>query len=189
MKSWLFVLIVFCALSLTSCAPANTLPLTETYIIPDFGFSIDYPEGWLAGNDSTDPVTWIFQDEEDYTKRHQGNQQQLIGIRVSLDHRTLEWLNLVLGLKGNPTLNDLFDLNIHEISHMVNPNIEETTLFGVDALKSEFYGAEEQWYISYAGFIDDEAFLLMVSSPTEEELENFKPTWDAMLESIKSVEE
>jgi hypothetical protein len=108
----------------------------------------------------------------------------LDGIGITLDHRTLEWLTQTFGLDDYPTLNDLFQLNIEQISHMVNPEVTEVSIFGVDALKSDFYGENEQYYSNYAGYIGDEAFLFGFSAPSEQEFKDFKPTWEIMLDSI-----
>ncbi|HKJ26926.1 MAG TPA: hypothetical protein VJ965_04775 [Anaerolineales bacterium] len=188
MKRWQVLIVLAGMLLLAGCSSGRALPLSEVYIIPDFGFSIDYPEGWYTDTHSQEPVTWFMENAEDFRART-FQTRKVEGIVITFDHRTLIWLNKEFGLPEDPTLNDLFQVNIDEVTHMVNPTIEEVTLFGVDALRSEFYGKDDMWGISYAGFIDDEAFLLTVKAPSEEALEQFKPTLEAMLESIEPVEE
>ena len=184
-RQWIIVLVGI--IVLTGCSSSKSLPLTDTYVFPDFGFSIDFPEGWYADTDSREPVTWITETEEDFKQRNLQIRKP-VGIVIIFDHRTLDWLNVVLGLPENPSINDLFQLNIDEVTHMVNPTIEEVTLFGVDALRSEFYGENDSWGITYAGFLEDEAFLLSIVAPSEKALEQFKPTMEAILESITPVE-
>ena len=165
---------------------SSDFDLAETYKIPNFDFSLNYPESWFVATDDT--VTWIRQDEEDFNHRYEDN-RRLNGIGITFDHRSLDWLTEAFGLTEYPTLNDLFQLNIEEISHMVNPTIHETSIFGVDALQSEFYGEQEQWYISYAGYLDEEAFHFQVAAPSEKALDEFKPTWTLIVESITRIKE
>lgn len=104
---------------------------------------------------------------------------------IVFDHRNITLLES-WGLPENATLDELLQFNINEISGMSNPEISETTLFGVPAVRAKFY--EVQWYIEYAGFINDEAFIFGVEAPSEEMLENFLPTWELILASITPVE-
>lgn len=184
MKRAFFLSIIVSGILIVGCSSGDDLALTETYIFPDFGFSIDYPEGWFV--DTADTITWIRQDETDFELRFREN-RKLEGIGINFDHRTLEWLNLAYGLDDYPTLNDLFQLNIEAISHMVNPEVVEATIFGVEALQSEFYGDLEQYYATYAGYTRDEAFLFGFVAPNEQEFEDFKPTWELIIESITPV--
>lgn len=163
---------------LSACGPVIFPELNESIEISDFGFSIDYPEGWFAEIEG--PITWIAELESDFEARdEEGNSK---GIAISLEHRPIDFL-MELGLRGDPpSLNDLFTLNVGELSGMTNPNITEVIIFGVPALRSEYY--EDQWDISYAGFLGDEAFYFRLTAPTENMLNDFRPTWEKMLERI-----
>ena len=77
----------------TTAAPATTGPapievplpsdVTETYSIPNFGYSIDYPAGWFA--ETREPSSEIVQIEEElFSDSDEG-----VGLGVSLDHRTV----------------------------------------------------------------------------------------------------
>jgi hypothetical protein len=169
---------------LFGCSGPRELPLSQTHEITRFGFSIDYPEGWSVVE--LGPVTLIGEHRADLQFNFE---DELIteGVAMSFEHRPISFLKS-LGLKGDPpNLDDLFELNIYELTGMTNPEIEDATLFGEPALRSEYY--EEQWDISYAGFVGDEAYFLRVTAPTEEMLADFKPTWEAMLASITPVAE
>ncbi|NIW43204.1 MAG: hypothetical protein GWN14_00025 [candidate division Zixibacteria bacterium] len=186
MKRWQFLMVLAGMFLLAGCS-GKKVPPSEVYIIPNFGFSIDIPEGWYTRPHDNGQGFRTFELEADY--REIQDKEKMEGIVISLEHRSLDWLNRELGLPEDPTLNDLFQMNIDNVTYMVNPTIEEITLFGVDAIKAEAYGAADIWGIMHMGIIEDEAFLLLVLAPSEEALEEFKPTWEAMVESIKPVEE
>jgi uncharacterized protein YjbI with pentapeptide repeats len=131
--------------------------LAETHVITDFGFSIDYPAGWLAKTQGTE--TAISELEEDHQRFFQGA-FPVKGYQISLDHRGME----------EPI------------------DVSEITIFGVPALKAKAHN-DEGWEVAYQGFIDEEVFLFGIKAPTEEALDQFAPTWTAMVESIKPVAE
>lgn len=167
-----------CSRGLTS--GLATLSLTQTYELPDFGFSIDYPEGWEAATRGS--VTGIFENEDDRRWIGVGCCNRSSGVMVVFDHRKISLLES-WGLPSEASLDDLVQFNVNEISGMSNPELLETTIFGVPAMRTKFY--EVQYYLKYAGFIADEAFIIGPEAPTKEMLEAFLPTWDLMLESIQ----
>jgi len=171
-------------LLLSACSSGKDYVLSETHEIPEFGFSISFPQGWFV--ETRDTVTWIRETEEDFKVRYD-TERKLIGIGITLDHRPLEWLTQVYGLTDYPSLNDLFQLNIEAITHMVNPEIEQLTVFGVDALHAEFYGEHDQYFSTYAGYIGNEAFLLSYVAPDKDQFEEFKPVWEQIVASITVV--
>jgi len=162
----------------------SPLELTETHIITGFNFSIDYPEGWFAVTE--DEFTVIAETLIDFSQRDIPD-RDLIGIGISLEHLPLSFLEQFGLPSDSPTLDDLFALNIGVLTGMTNPSITETTIFGVPALRSEYY-EEDRWEISYAGFINNEAFFFIVSAPTEEMLNEFKQTFELMIASITPID-
>lgn len=157
--------------------------LTQTHTIPSFGFSIDYPEGWFAETDGS--ISRMVEIQEDLDPPDGPCCPKSNGVVISLDHRSIfqleEW-----GLPKDASLDQLFAFNIGEIEGMTNPEITETVVFGVPALRSSYY--ESQWRITYAGFIKDEAFIFAVGAPTEQLLDDFMPTWDLILASISPID-
>ena len=184
MKRWQCLVVSLGFFFIAGCGQSGDLNLSETHVFAGFGFSIDYPQDWFAITEGA--VTWIAELELDFNTRHRET-PKTEGIKIILDHRPLAFLES-LGLPSDsPTINDLFQLNIDELTGMTDPQITETVLFGVPALRSEYY--ENQWDISYAGFIGDEAFFFIVTAPTKDMLSDFKPTWELMLASITPVDE
>ena len=179
-RGLIFIVVVgFLILILGKVERFTALP--NTLDIERFGYRIDYPDGWFASEEG--PVSFITEKESELSDRYIQD-FKTVGIVVSLDHRPRSFLR-TLGLQGDPpTLDDLFALNIGELTGMTNPVIEDSRIFGVAALKSEYY--ESQWDVSYAGFVGDEAFFLLVTAPDEKTLNDFKPTWNAMLKSIRA---
>jgi hypothetical protein len=180
----LFVGLVF----LTGCGQGlfnqtNTLELTQTHEFTDFGFSVDYPDGWTA--ETRGPITVIIEDPDDREIMFGPCCGRTSGIGISFDHRKITQLES-WGLPKDASLSDLLQFNINEISGMSNPEISEATIFGVPAVQAKFY--EAQWYLNYAGFIKDEAFIFGYEAPSEEMRDGFLPTWELMLASITPIE-
>jgi len=161
----------------------DTLELTQTYEIPDFGFSLDYPEGWIA--ETQGPITVIIENPDDRELMFAPCCERSSGIKIAFDHRKLALLES-WGLPENASLDELLQFNINEISGMSNPEISETTIFGVPAVRAKFY--EVQWYLEYAGFIKDEAFIFGYGAPSEDMRDRFLPTWELILASITPIE-
>lgn len=184
MKAKYLIIAIFGMIVVSGCGNKDIPPLTETHVITGFNFSIDFPEGWFSSTEDT--VTWISETRRDFDRRHEPN-HKLEGIGIVLQHEPLSFLE-ELGLPSDaPTLDDLFALNIGALTGMTNPIVTESTIFGVPALRSEYY-EEDHWDISYAGYINNEAFFFLVSAPSEEMLENFKPTFDLMIASITPID-
>ena len=90
-----------------------------------------------------------------------------------------------LGLPENPSLEDLLKLNT-QVFHWQEPiGVSETVIFGVPALKVETHDRNDNWGIAFMGFLGDEGFLFGIRAPSDEALDQIKPTWTRMLESIK----
>jgi len=176
----LFILLA--AFLVAACSPSTQFELTETHTFGDFGFSIDYPRGWTATTEGF--VSFIAQSDSDFIRRHDFN-RKVEGIVISLDHRPITFLRSIGFSADPPTLDALFAFNIGELTGMTNPGISDATIFGVPAIRSEYY--ETNWEISYAGLIDDEAFFFLIVAPSEEMLEDFKPTLEAMINSITPI--
>ena len=118
MNKWFFLLILSSVMVINGCSSQNQqLPPMETYEISDFGFSIDYPSGWFATTHNWE-ITVIAQNEEDF-KTWNNPETPKNGIFIVLDHRKLTWLQTNLGLPENASIDDLFQLNIYEISFMI----------------------------------------------------------------------
>ncbi|MFQ5795499.1 MAG: hypothetical protein ACE5JP_10680 [Candidatus Bipolaricaulia bacterium] len=164
---------------------ADTVELTETYIIPGFGFSIDLPADWTVLTDG--PVLQargvVLSDSEDGTA-------YLVGIAI--DHRSRQWLKENRGLPLDATLEDLVEFNkrVTSLGELELFEVTEVEIFGVPALrtKSQVKDAGGPG-IMYQGFKDDEAFLIAFGTGSEEEYGDFLPIWNKILESIRPVDE
>lgn len=159
----------------------DKLELTETHIITDFGFSIDYPEGWYAG--TRDTVTNISQLERDHERNFGGNLAPS-GYLVIVDHRDMDFMRN-LGLSSDPSLEDLLELNI-DYFNLEDPEVSETEIFGVPALCAMADKLFET-VMKCGGFIADEAFLVSVKAPTEEKFDQLLVIWEEMRRSIRPM--
>lgn len=179
------------ATTTTTAAPATTsaapieVPLptdvTETYSIPDFGYSIDHPSDWSA--ETIESVTQFSQiKEESSTDLRQG-------LTVSLDHRTVAFLQSIGLTSDDPTAQDLVEFNT-SFGWTDVRDLTEVEIFGSPAItvRATLPGGRES--VQYQGIHSDtgEAFLFGFEAPTGEILDQFLPTWDAMLESITATE-
>lgn len=155
--------------------------LSETHVITDFGFSIDYPEGWYAG--TRDTVTNISQLERDHERNFGGNLAPS-GYLVIVDHRDMDFMRN-LGLSSDPSLEDLLELNI-DYFNLEDPEVSETEIFGVPALCAMADKLFET-VMKCGGFIADEAFLVSVKAPTEEKFDQLLVIWEEMRRSIRPM--
>ena len=190
MKTKLHITLIITALLVAGCSQG--IPeLTETHVFDGIDFSIQYPQGWFAENQGQN--SWIIEKEEDLNIRFSNN-TTTEGIVIIFEHQPLSFLHSIGLPRDDLSLDTLFAFNIGELTGMTNPEIIDTEIFGVPAVRSEYYEErsgepQEQWEISYAGLIEDKAFYLIVTAPTEETLNNFKPTWDQMLASITPLDQ
>lgn len=180
------------ALSTTTTVAPFEIPLpadvTETYEIPGFGFSIDYPTGWAI--DTRDPVTVIASSEAALQARFSDSNPAPETVVITLDHRTVEFLQGIGLAAEDPTAQDLLEFNSNEFGWTDISDPEEVEVFGTTALVVRFGDPRGGFNLAYQGVRPDvdDVFLLSVGSPTEENLDAFLPTWEAMLESITATE-
>lgn len=179
----------------TTAAPATTttatpieIPLptevTETHSIPGFGYSIDYSSGWTAETNGT--FTQIAPTDEAFT-RVAGEVGPAEGLGVGLLHQTA----VSLGLDPeNVTLDDVVEFNINAVGWADVRDLTEVEIFDSPAIRARVTGSEGREFIYYQGLKADtsELFLLGFGAPTSEILDEFLPTWDAMVESITATE-
>ncbi len=164
-------------------APVD-LELAETHTFPDFGYSIEYPAGWVANTRNN--LTTITQFEGDH-ERILDSDSSPLGYYLTMDHTDIDRL-YNLGLPKNPSLGELLQFNMLFLGMPQPTTASETTVFGVPAVRAKA-GNEDQWAITYFGIKDDRFFLLVISAPSEGTLDAFGPTWTKMLDSIEPVEE
>jgi hypothetical protein len=176
----------------TTAAPATTsaapieVPLptdvTETYSIPDFGYSIDYPSGWFA--ETRESATEIVQIREELFS--DSNE----GLGVGLDHRTVAFLQGIGLASDDPTAQDLVEFNTTEFDWTDVRDRAEVEVFGGPAIRVRVTAPDGGERVQYQGIRSDtgEVFLLSFGAPTGEILDEFLPTWDAMFESITATE-
>ena len=154
--------------------------LDETYIFPDFGFSMAFPAGWHA--DTRGPVTRINELEADHATAFRDNSPPREGYEIGHDHRDLNFMASI-GLDEEPTLQDLFELNKNVFEWQEPIEVSESEVFGVPSLAARSCGTEGCGY-TLMGFVNDEAFYLFVGAETEKELDAFLPTFEQMVASI-----
>ncbi len=162
--------------------------ITETYTIPGFGFSIDYPAGWLV--ETQEPVTVITQTEEQLEAAFSDTRTPRIGPDVRIDHRTVAFLQDIGLTTDNPTAEDLLEFNTSNFTWTDVRDLGEVEVFGTTALVVRVANPDGDFSINYQGVRPDtgEAFLFGFGAPTEESLDAFLPPWEAMFESITATE-
>jgi hypothetical protein len=158
--------------------------VTETYTIPGFGFSIDYPAGWLV--ETQEPVTVITQTEEQLEAEFSDTRTPRIGPDVRIDHRTVAFLQDIGLTTDNPTAEDLLEFNTSNFDWTDVRDLGEVEVFGATAVVVRVTDQDGEFFVVYQGVRPDtgEIFLIGVGAPTEESLDAFLPVWEAMFESI-----
>ncbi len=125
---WVAICAVLVAVGLlaSGCAEdAVQVELTETYVFPGFGFSIDHRAGWRAETRGTiTHITELLEDQGD---------APVSGYMVSLQHQSTG--PMFQGFSGEPTLEDLLKLNIRFFQWEESLEASEAELFGVPALR------------------------------------------------------
>ncbi|MDX1615174.1 MAG: hypothetical protein R3300_12750 [Candidatus Promineifilaceae bacterium] len=158
--------------------------LSERITFTGFAYSIAYPAGWLVARRG--PATVISQLAEDHEQAFQENPPPTRGIEVSLDHRSLEFMQN-LGLAQEPTIQELFELNQAFFDWSDASPPERLEVFDAPALAVRAQG-QGDWVYALMGFTNNEAFLLSVEAPGPQALDAFMPTWERMLASIEPAE-
>ena len=184
MKNYGVLIMAIGLFALVGCGQSPDEPF-DTHVFSGFGFSIDYPEEWLA--ETQDTITSLAELEEDHARILRGGTFDVAGISVALDHRDMPFMKSI-GLQENSTLDDLLEFNADTFSWQVSA-VAETEIFGVPALRAELVNQFGDAAVFYMGFIKDEVLLFGLSAPSEDALEEFMSTWEEMLASIRPVEE
>jgi len=175
----------------TTSAVLTQIPVvadvTETYTIPGFGFSIDYPAGWLV--ETREPVTVITQTEEQLEAAFSDTRTPRMGLGVNLDHRTVAFLQDIGLTIDNPTAEDVLEFNTSNFDWTDVRDLGEVEVFGATAVVVRVTNPEGDFSVVYQGVRPDtgEVFLLAFGAPTEESLDAFLPAWEAMFESITAT--
>ena len=165
--------------------PGLSLELTERHEIPEFDYSIPYPEGWRAK--TLIPVTIINELKSDHETAFAENQPVARGYEITVEHRDMAFME-ELGLPDGATLQDLLELNKEFFPWQEPIEVRETQAFGVPAL-SVRAADRSAWGTSIMGFVDSQVFLLSYSAPSEKSLNAFVPTWDRIVDGIRPVDD
>ncbi len=177
---------------------ATPLPadVTETYTIPGFGYSIDYPADWFVTTD--DSFTLIAQTEEEFAARLPVKRTTYsvvdpippaVALRISLDHRTVLFLQSIGLTSDDPTAQDLLEFNIDNFDWTVLRDLGEVEIFGTTAVVVRVTDPDGSFSIQYQGVLTDsgEVFIFGFAGPTEESVDAFLPAWETMIESITAT--
>ena len=180
----------------TSATPLEVpLPtdVTETYEIPGFGYSIDYPSGWFVETRGT--ITLIASSEEVLAAGFSDSEPEepIDGLGFRLDHRTVAFLQTLGLATDDPTAEDLLEFNNSLDGSSDTADVRdqaEVEVFASPAIRVRSTGSLGGEFIAYQGIRadTDEAFLLSFGAPSGEILDEFLPTWDMMFESITATE-
>jgi hypothetical protein len=162
--------------------------VTETYSIPGFGYSIDYPSGWFV--ETRGSVTIIAQTEEELEARFSDSNPPPEALGVGLDHRTVTFLQGIGLTSDDPTAEDLVEFNTNNFDWTDVRDLAEVEVFGATAIRVRVTNPEGGDSIQYQGVRPDngEIFLFGIEAATDESLDAFLPAWDAMFESITATE-
>ena len=163
------------------------LVVTETYSIPGFGYSTDYPSGWFV--ETRQSATMFTQVEEELFSESIAVSNE--GLNVVVEHQTVADLQGFGLASDDPTAEDLVEFNTTFLGPTDARDHEEAEVFGSRAVRvrvTEADGGESVLYVGIRSDVGD-AFFLSFTAASSEILEEFGPTWDVMFDSIKAVDE
>jgi hypothetical protein len=150
--------------------------LSQTTALGRFGFLISYPEGWVV---ETYGVTTMIQPTAGTCDRKDGP-------CIVHDFRDAETM-MAMGLPESPVAADVVELNRKFFDWEELSEPEASAAFGSEALGMRYSDDGVFGYI-LTGVLDKDIWMLNVSAPSEEALEELMPTFEAMLETIQPVE-
>ena len=182
--SLVFMLSVFVFYGCTTVPrqPTTDIKLNETHILTGFGFSFDYPAGWIVK--TLGPATIISELRKDQRPVLTGR-VPLNGYQIVMDHRGLPFMQRrSFGLPEDPSLDDLPEINIRFFG-WEELEVSETVAFGMPTFRVKTRDRRDNWVNAIMGFREDEAFILWIAAPSEEQLGNIMPIWNKILESSK----
>jgi hypothetical protein len=157
--------------------------ITETSPVGDFGYSMDLAPGWVG--ETRNSITIVAQNDAELANQLSADTGPSTWVSVSFDHRSFEFMAGIGIGTDNPTADNLLAFNTTAFGWTTVEAREQVELFGTTAVKVEGSGPLGA-YIAYQGVLaeTDEIFFLGVKAKTNEELEAFRPAWEAMLASI-----
>lgn len=120
--------------------------MPETYEIPGFGYSIDYPEGWTA---RTQGCYTAFTELEIDNPRAFSGSSSYEGFAVGFEHRTRDFLEN-LGLEEEATLAQLLAFN-SSFFDWDTRDLEEITLFSEPAIRIAVNGESGAAIMDFSG--------------------------------------
>jgi hypothetical protein len=160
------------------------MQLNETFQFPGFGYAINHPTGWTV---NTCPPAFVIAADPVDAEQFCSSDAPPSDLAMGFDHRDLNFMRSI-GLPADATLDDLVALNQREFSQEIVDEIE-TMLFGVPARRVRVTYDQGAAGIAYAGYLDDEVFLLICDAPTAEALDRHLVTIEAMVASLRAIEE
>ncbi len=160
--------------------------ITETYPFGDFGYSIGLDPSWIG--ESRGSITIVAQNQAELNNQLAADTVPSTWVSVSFDHRSFEFMEGIGMGTDSPTTENLLAFNTTAFGWTTLEGREDVELFGTTAIKVEGVsnlGA----FIAYQGVFADteEIFFLGVKARTTEELEAFRPAWEAMLATVTAT--
>jgi len=168
---------------LGSIEPLNALELgEETIALPDAGLTIQYPKGWTI--DPKNPLL-VYESEKDAANGSALPEKNAVGL---LDQSLKDY-----GLKDDATIDDVVRVNKGAMglkessitsSEFIILDQPAITLKAANGATSD----DTHWGFLTQFIYNGRAVTLVAIAPTEKALDEFEPTWLAMLRSIKATE-
>ena len=163
--------------------------LTETQTFTRLGFSMAYPAGWFTGlRDRTIFISELNEDHDDRGWGYRGGPRPTKGYQVSLTLDAVEYMKRYYGLRSEHLgfLKDVYDANY---TLTTKGESTRTEILGLPALRVTGTLGWGRVVNCFLGFSGRTAFLFCLGAPTKQALDEFMPTWEQMLASIKLVGE
>jgi hypothetical protein len=158
-----------------SMSPVDAQPLSDTPLqLQAGGFEVSLPQKWYQSTDGSN----IFYELKDDMKNNSFKGDVIaVGASALKD----------IGLTEKSTLNDVVDYNIKQFGLEEPIRREEFIILGQPALTIRGADKSGQWALVTQVIVDGKAISLAAAAPDEDKLNQFEPTWIAILKSVQAL--
>jgi len=172
-------------LLVTACGGSAEIPL-EQYEITEAGIVIEHPVGWQTATDGR--ATVLAETQDGFLAAFEADPPLAHDLTIIFDHREIEFMRSI-GFDAEPaTPAGLFEFNLDNFGWEALGEMRNIEILGSDAVVVRVatqIGVSEV----IQGFLPggEEIFLLELSGPDEQVLDDFLPIWEAIIADIAPI--
>jgi hypothetical protein len=161
--------------------PAGSLDSFESHLSTFLNMEVIYPNGWQVHEDRR--RIGIFEDPTDFFYFQAEQNQPLSGLAIVAIYQILDEIVADGKLPPNPTLQDIYNLNIETVQ-LDNPLRRESFILGQPGYIIEATG-DAGFFYAYTGLADGYVYFITVVSLDQAKLAGFQATFDWMMHNLR----